>query len=930
MENYLKGDAYEKYTKNILLTNNDQVYLWNDIPIDIFINCNIFDSYDNKLRFRRGIKNDKHNVSDTGCDIFYFSKIQNKWVIVQCKNYIGTITQEKLAGFYGLLLSTGLNGELFYTSSLSEPITRYKQPKIEFIKHEFMQNQIVNKKYVKMTPYDYQLDAYNSLKDKQRAILQLPCGMGKTLIGIMWGKLFDLIIIFSPLKQHAAQNLERFKNEIDNYDQYILVDSDGNRDIDYIKRSVNKKSILSVTYKSVDIIEQLLEFIPANKKVGIIVDEFHNLNYDNVMSKDDQFYKVLSAKFNYLFISATPRLFDSDDDYVNNEAITGKIEYTYDFGKAIKNGYICDYDVFVPDISITKEVSMQNVYTELKLSDKTNIDHDIKAHFLIRSMDENGHSKCICYSKDVEDATKLMESFNRVKEYHAIDLYIKVIVSETSQKERAKILSEFADTKSKAIICSVRILDECIDIPACDCVFMTSVQSNKIRTVQRICRANRKNKENPNKKAGVYVWSDAYDQLVQLITNLKEFDDSFTKEKVKICNIANEKIKCVTERKDKDELYIILDKIIFNIKKIETWSELYEKVKKYIDINKCKPNKRSYDENIKKMGIWIANQQLNFMKRQKIMKSNEIYCKWNDFIKTYKRYFNSNEELWIVTLTNLREYINEHKKRPTKNSDNNAKILSQWISDQQNNAETRTKIMKSDKIFNIWNEFIELYKEYFKSNKEQWEETFEKTKQYIYVNKCRPSTNDNNEHVRFMGRWICAQQLNYDDKIFNMKSEEIYNKWTKFIEQNKQYFISDVEHWYEMFDKIKFFIEKNNRKPTPTDDKQLCKWLYRQKENIKNKKDCMKNDKIFNTWNNFIKEKNKYIMNNNEKWQFILNEVKDYLNENNKRPPAKSQLGGWIEHQQSNYKKNVKIMKSTKIRDEWEKFIKENCEHFKT
>ena len=37
MENYLKGIAYEKQTKSTLLKINNQVYLWNEIPLDIFI-----------------------------------------------------------------------------------------------------------------------------------------------------------------------------------------------------------------------------------------------------------------------------------------------------------------------------------------------------------------------------------------------------------------------------------------------------------------------------------------------------------------------------------------------------------------------------------------------------------------------------------------------------------------------------------------------------------------------------------------------------------------------------------------------------------------------------------------------------------------------------------------------------------------------------
>src|SRR5579872_79257 len=141
MDNYLKGILYEKQTKTLLiLKGNDQVYLWNDIPLNVFIQSKIFENYEDKLKFKRKLKrnDNRHGVSDTGCDIFYHNIEQNEWIIVQCKNYTSTITLDKLAGFYDMILSTRLSGELYYTSKLSEPITRYKKEQIKFIKHPYI------------------------------------------------------------------------------------------------------------------------------------------------------------------------------------------------------------------------------------------------------------------------------------------------------------------------------------------------------------------------------------------------------------------------------------------------------------------------------------------------------------------------------------------------------------------------------------------------------------------------------------------------------------------------------------------------------------------------------------------------------------------------------------------------------------------------
>ena len=72
----------------------------------------------------------------------------------------------------------------------------------------------INLPYIKIgneeiKPRDYQIEAYNKFTGK--GILQLPCGMGKTLIACMVATNYDNIIILSPLRNYAVQLLEKFK-----------------------------------------------------------------------------------------------------------------------------------------------------------------------------------------------------------------------------------------------------------------------------------------------------------------------------------------------------------------------------------------------------------------------------------------------------------------------------------------------------------------------------------------------------------------------------------------------------------------------------------------------------------------------------------------------------------------------------------------------
>ena len=861
MENYLKGILYENFIKTKLLETNEQVYLWNDIPLDVFIQSKFFENYYDKLKFRK-IAN-KHNITDTGCDIFYFNKQEIQWKIVQCKNYTRAITLDKLAGFYDLIVSTGLVGELHYTSRLSEPITRYNKRLVEF-KHRPFKELKIDNNYIKLTPYQYQLDAYDKLKNKKRSILQLPCGMGKTLVSIMWAKQFDLIIIFSPLRQHAQQNLTRYTKEIDDYDEYILVDSDGDRDIENITKHINKKIILSTTYKSVDIIAKLIEFIPENKTVGIIIDEFHNLTYDCVSNKDSDFYKVFTKNYNYLFISATPRIFESEDDYAEIENITGNIEYKYEFGKAIQDKYICDYDVFVPDIKI-KQDSMDSLYKELQIDNKTTIDHDIKIHFLLRCLEENGHSKCILYAQNIEDAKKFIESIDRIKKYHSLDIYTNIIIADTTHEQRNKILNEFQETHLKAILCSVRILDECIDIPKCDSIFITYEQSNKIRMIQRICRANRKNKENPNKKSGIYMWTNDYNELTNLVANLKEFDCTFTKEKIKICNVVNEKVSCIRTRKDIEyEMeYIEMDKIVVGIYRIETWSDKLNKVIKYIDDNKQKPSRYSDDIEIKNMGRWIQHQSENYKQRLQIMKSDDAYNKWTNFINEYSEYIKSNEDIWYEMFNKTKEYIDVNKCKPSiRSTDEQIRKLFNWLSKQQRFYRNKSNNMKNNEIYSKWKEFIDNYKEYFKDNEEEWNDMLDKLKKYIDIYKKRPVESSTDKNELKLINWLQTQLGNYKTKTAIMKNNDIYNEWTKFMDEYNEYFKPYNEIWQELLLKTESYIKTYGKRPSEDskddDTKVIGKWLSHQLSDFKNIKGGMINNERYDQFQTFIDKYNKY------------------------------------------------------------------------
>jgi superfamily II DNA or RNA helicase len=134
---------------------------------------------------------------------------------------------------------------------------------------------------------------------------------------------YKQIVIISPLKQFAQQNLDRYIEYGFNKDKTLLVDSDGTRDKKEIKKFIksNESFLISSTFCSVDMIFSCLKYM---KDPFIIVDEFHNLSKNNVNSDNDNndyFYQLLNSNNKFLFMSATPRIYELEDqgDALNDD-----------------------------------------------------------------------------------------------------------------------------------------------------------------------------------------------------------------------------------------------------------------------------------------------------------------------------------------------------------------------------------------------------------------------------------------------------------------------------------------------------------------------------------------------------------------------------------------------------------------------------------
>ena len=211
-----------------------------------------------------------------------------------------------------------------------------------------------------------------------------------------------------------------------------------------------------------------------------------------------------------------------------------------------------------------------------------------------------------------------------------------------------------------------------------------------------------------------------------------------------------------------------------------------------------------------------------------------------------------------------------------------------------------------------------------------WWGNFVKLNEFIDENEKTPSCGSNDKNENFLAVWLEHQNRNYKNRTKGMRNDDQYNIWSSFLEVYAEYF--DV--WNRNFDKLKEFLIENKTPPlsgsTDEYEKSLASWLCEQTYDYKNMANGMSNDEQYNIWSNFLKEYAEYL----DVWNFNLNKLKVFINENNKLPSPYStnkyekSLVSWLcsQRQIQNY---ANIAKSNDEQHNiWSNFLKEYAEYF--
>jgi predicted helicase len=161
--------------------------------------------------------------------------------------------------------------------------------------------------------------------------------------------------------------------------------------------------------------------------------------------------------------------------------------------------------------------------------------------------------------KESEEFTKILQTLNI---YFEFNIKIYEINYKSTSKNREKTLVKFKnDNTCINIICNVHILDEGIDIPECDSVYLTHPNNNPINIIQRISRSNRLDINNKDKISKIFLWCKNEIKLEQIINNLSKYVKiNYGKEYNNIINNKNKHDDIIIDKKIeyKNNNYIIM------------------------------------------------------------------------------------------------------------------------------------------------------------------------------------------------------------------------------------------------------------------------------------------------------------------------------------------------------------------------------------
>lgn len=412
----------------------------------------------------------------------------------------------------------------------------------------FANNKTLKKKK-KHTPHDFQKeiikDVVAGFKTAERGKLIAACGTGKTLTALWITEEMDndTVLFLAPSLALIKQTLESWADQAKFPFSYLCVCSDKtvssdlddgdistselnvpvttspSEIVDFIKTKTNFKKYVFSTYQSLQVVAEAMSYTNNFTFDLIIFDEAHR----TAGAKETQLFgfaltnQSISSK-KRLFMTATERLikprlkkaakeagkviFSMDD-----ETVYGKTFHKYNFGDAISDEVISDYEIVVAGIQQSDYYKWIKENKDIEALVNSNAEYStaqilFSQLILAKAIKEYPISKIISFHSSVNNAKLFAGEIantiplkNVIKQFNKNitddNLFISHVNGSMPTGDRKEILDTFKDTEF-ALVSNARCLTEGVDVPIIDSVYFVDNKSSLIDIVQACGRALRK------------------------------------------------------------------------------------------------------------------------------------------------------------------------------------------------------------------------------------------------------------------------------------------------------------------------------------------------------------------------------------------------------------------------------------------------------
>lgn len=509
---------------------------------------------------------------------------------------------------------------------------------------------------IKYKPREYQTEIINKViiyfESKNKGLLVVPCGVGKTLISL-WiiEKLnYKKILIGVPNKLL----LKQWKQTIDQ--QFIntkcLIVSSGINTDDIIKFITLNSNVqiyfIITTYSSAYKVYGATKSV-SNFSFDIkINDEVHHLttielDTSQTTKKYIEMLNIQSSK--QLSLTATMKqLDDMNSNIISNDNIDyfGEIIDRRCLLWAIKKNIICDYLI---QIIIGNGNDTNNHH--IIFSDKDDIDKRLllSAYTSLKTLNDRHSKHLLIYSNSRENSLKIFEYIKMFIDdnyFEISELYYDYYNGNMSSKRQKEIIDKFVKARFGIIIC-VYCLGEGWDCPLLDAVVFADNMNSNIRIVQSALRASRKNSLEPDKVTKIILPIFSLSNENQDLKKVKEviyqigLEDEIIIEKIRISKTDIKKSE-ITDKSEKEDLKSefdfdtkkeLMDKLRLLTVKRSSLGITYEKAKQIIISNKI-TSKNDYYE--------LCNRD-NRLSKEPEMLFKGRFTNWIDYLSIERNYY---------------------------------------------------------------------------------------------------------------------------------------------------------------------------------------------------------------------------------------------------------------------------------------------------